>query len=114
MIIRYVKDEYTGKIIGIIVAMKLESNIYNIEYAYVSEKKTFNKDKGRKLASKRCIENKRCRVNNNIRDDNVLGTYMEVVRLAYHHFKGCTPSQKVLNMITRYGNVYKFNAKDFC
>ena len=113
MIVRYVKDEYTGKTIGVVVAMKLEDDVYNIEYAYVSENKEFNREKGRKIAVKRCMDNKDCRVNTNIRNDNVLGTYMEVVKLAYRHFRGCTPSQKVLNMTKRYGRVYRFDTKNF-
>lgn len=113
MIVRYVKNEYTGKTIGVVVAMKLEDDVYNVEYAYVSENKEFNREKGRKIAVKRCMDNKDCRVNTNIRNDNVLGTYMEVVNLAYHHFRGCTPSRKVLNMMERYGKVYRFNTKNF-
>lgn len=113
MIVRYVKDEYTGKTIGVVVAMKLEDDVYNVECAYVPENKEFNREKGRKIAVKRCMENKECRVNTNIRNDNVLGTYMEVVKLAYRHFRGCTPSQKVLNMMERYGRVYRFNTKNF-
>lgn len=113
MIVRYVKDEYTGKTIGVVVAMKLEDDVYNVECAYVPENKDFNREKGRKTAVKRCMENKECRVNTNIRNDNVLGTYMEVVYLAYRHFRSCIPSQKVLNMMKRYGKVYRFNTNFF-
>ena len=55
-------DKETNKSIGIIVAARVEGNVYNIDYSYVHPEDRFDKKFGRDMAVKRATSNRRKRV----------------------------------------------------
>lgn len=108
VIIEYVTDKETNKSIGVIVAARVEGNVYNIDYSYVHPEDRFDKKFGRDMAVKRATSNRRKRVKMRLLNEEVLRGYMSMIERATRCFKDCVPSEKVTWMM----DVYHYNSDD--
>ena len=102
VIIEYVTDKETNKSIGIIVAARVDGNVYNIDYSYVHPEDRFDKKFGRDMAVKRATSNRRKRVKMRLLNEEVLRGYMSMIERATRCFKDCVPSEKVTWMMNAY------------
>ena len=102
VIIEYVTDKETNKSIGIIVAARVDGNIYNIDYSYVHPDDKFDKKFGREIAVKRATSNRSKRVKMRLLNEEVLRGYMSMIERASRCFKDCVPSEKVSWMMNAY------------
>lgn len=102
VIIEYVTDKETNKSIGIIVAARVDGNVYNIDYSYVHPEDRFDKKFGRDMAVKRATSNRRKRVKMRLLNEEVLRGYMSMIERATRCFKDCVPSEKVTWMMDAY------------
>ena len=93
-IIKYVRDDCNEKI-GVIVAVKLDGNIFNIDYSYCSKYDDFNKKFGRSVAYNRATQNRKNRVRMKIVHPIMLEAYADMIYRAERYFKDCEPSEKV-------------------
>lgn len=108
VIIEYVTDKETNKSIGIIVAARVDGNVYNIDYSYVHPEDRFDKKFGRDMAVKRATSNRRKRVKMRLLNEAVLRGYMSMIERATRCFKDCVPSEKVTWMM----DAYHYNSDD--
>lgn len=108
VIIEYVTDKETNKSIGVIVAARVEGNVYNIDYSYVHPEDRFDKKFGRDMAVKRATSNRRKRVKMRLLNEEVLRGYMSMIERATRCFKDCVPSEKVTWMM----DAYHYNSDD--
>ena len=102
VIIEYVTDKETNKSIGIIVAARVDGNIYNIDYSYVHPDDKFDKKFGREIAVKRATSNRSKRVKMRLLNEEVLRGYMSMIERASRCFKDCVPSEEVSWMMNAY------------
>lgn len=108
VIIEYVTDKETNKSIGIIVAARVDGNVYNIDYSYVHPEDRFDKKFGRDMAVKRATSNRHKRVKMRLLNEEVLSGYMSMIERATRCFKDCVPSEKVSWM----KNAYHYSSDD--
>lgn len=108
VIIEYVTDKETNKSIGIIVAARVDGNVYNIDYSYVHPEDRFDKKFGRDMAVKRAMSNRHKRVKMRLLNEEVLSGYMSMIERATRCFKDCVPSEKVSWM----KNAYRYSSDD--
>ena len=102
VIIEYVKDPFTSESIGVIVAARVDGNVYNIDYSYVHPEDRFDKKFGRDMAIKRATSNRNKRVKMRLLNEEVLHGYMSMIERATRCFKDCVPSEKVSWMVQNY------------
>lgn len=104
MISEWIRDEYSNRIIGIVVADIVDDNTFNVDYSVCSPVDTFNRDFGRKIAMNRCkfAYNRDKRINSRI-SPNARIQFFAMVERATRYFKHAAPSKRVLAAVARYG-----------